>query len=307
MQAQSALSRGNLDLAEALLDQIVKQETKFGNGLVVEELERVRKQLKPIQIERLRKMADDAHARGTWRQKVGALRALVKLLPDDEDAVDRLPLAEDCHKHSWLYDNVRAFVQSGNEAAARVALAQLWEKAPYFGDPENIAPNGIKPPMIRRQLATLFLKPSHHYEPRLPHPIVIETLPYKIGMSSELYRIIHDPTLVSFGAQHSYGFKNARIITDKQGRFGVEDTYRLFDMLSASVLADPLVKRMLRKRSTEWQGYISDIYVNNKKMRHGSIHWLHDRDEIRIGSTTLVFRLPLSYRSGNTGINGLKT
>lgn len=63
-QAQTSAAHGNLDVAEALLRQIVEQQSDFGYGLAAEELERVHEELVPKQLERLRALADEAHAHG---------------------------------------------------------------------------------------------------------------------------------------------------------------------------------------------------------------------------------------------------
>lgn len=143
-QAQSALAHGELDLAEALLQQVVAQEKGFGNGLAAEELKQVREQLAPIQLQRLRTVADQAHIQGAWGQEIGALSALTDRLPEDIELRDRLSLAEDCQTWSFLYDTAREFAQEGDTGATSRTLAQLWAKAPYFGDPAHIAPHGMQ-------------------------------------------------------------------------------------------------------------------------------------------------------------------
>ncbi len=182
MQAQSALAHGNVDLAEALLRQLVEQEEGFGNGLAGEELQSARKQLEPVRIERLLKLADDAHANAAWGQEIGALRALLEITktagadpwnqlatpywdddlhlirsptPKPQVSADtlnaRLKRAENCQKWAWLYDNARAFAQAGDAAATQLALTRLWDKAPEFGDPAHIAPQGVLPPDPNRR------------------------------------------------------------------------------------------------------------------------------------------------------------
>jgi hypothetical protein len=73
-------------------------------------------------------------------------------LPQDGDLPNRLAQAENCQKWAWLYDNARNHARSGDESATAVALRQLWEKAPVFGDPSHIAPKGVTPPGKTRPL-----------------------------------------------------------------------------------------------------------------------------------------------------------
>lgn len=213
MQAQTSQAHGNLDLTEALLRQIVEQQNDFGYGLAAEGLEKVRKQLEPKQIERLRKMANDAWEGGAWGQAIGALRALVERLPDDADLVATLAKAEDCQKWSWLYDNARAFAQSRDAAATRVALTQLWEKAPYFGDPSHISPDGLVTPALLPPFArhtgqpTLTMKESGRV-------VTISKSPFTIGRSRETDLVIGD--LAS-------GRVNTAILLNERGAYFARD------------------------------------------------------------------------------------
>lgn len=257
MQAQSALARGNFDLAEALMRQITEQEPDFGNGLAGEELQRVRKQLEPIQIERLQEMADDAHTRGAWGQEIGALRALASRLPDDKTTVDRLSLAEECQKWAWLYDNARAFARSGDVAATKVALTQLWDKALSFGDPANIAPVGVAIPAPPARFQFQRLTPNQG--PMLykksgtgpDRPTTVTKIPFSIGRR-------YDNDLVLSGGTVS--------------------------AVQAFIEFDPTGSFRVRAANSS-----HGVYVGNSRI---SAQTLKDGDEIRIGDTVLTFRLP---------------
>lgn len=146
MQARSALAHGSLDLAEALLGQITDVDPGFGHGLAAEDLARVRQQLAPIQIDRLQRLASDAHTRGAWGEEIGALRALASRKPDDEVIPVRLEIAEECQKWSYLYAFAQAAARNGDVAAVSANLTSLWEKAPNYGDPARIAPSGLRVP-----------------------------------------------------------------------------------------------------------------------------------------------------------------
>lgn len=332
MQAQTALAHGNLDLAEALLGQVVEQEADFGNGLASEELSKVREQLGPIRIERLRALASEAHAKGAWGQEIGALRALLaaekSTATDAAAQVDELPLpewrvappsyaaalvdesqlpewlrglapgasqtrpasawghatqpqlaaphaatadlmkrlerAENCQKWAWLYENARAFAQSGNEASTRLALSQLWDKAPEYGDPSGIAPYSMQPPVLRpgdvaawadetqlpardAQFPTLGVLSGNE----AGSVVVINKTPFAIGRHEACDLVIPD-----LGVSRLH----ASIICDNGGRYGVCD---------------------------EDSG--NGVFVNEQRI---SVAWLRDGDEITIGRTVLLFRTP---------------
>lgn len=341
MQAQTALAHGDLDLAEALLGQVVEQEADFGNGLAGEELAKVREQLGPVRIERLRTLASDAHAKGAWGQEIGALRALLAAekaaadaaqvnnspasgswgrrasqsgaaSPWDEPAVPdidprarwaapapswnapaatttgwgassdatqpwpaaspvagadlrkRLERAENCQKWAWLYENARAFAQSGDGAATRLALSRLWEKAPEYGDPSGIAPEGMQPPSAPRvdwggstsqaqlparnpQFPTLIVKSGK--EPG--RVVVINKVPFSIGRHRDSDLFIEDLALSRL---------HASIVRDNGGLYGVRD-----------------------------EQSANGVLVNGQRI---SVHWLQDGDEIAIGQVVLLYRTP---------------
>ncbi|MGH2501894.1 MAG: TIR domain-containing protein [Ktedonobacterales bacterium] len=258
MQAQAALAHSNFDLAEALLGQLVEQEADFGSGLAGEELQRVRKQLEPERIQRLLKLAEDAHASGAWGQEIGALRAIVLRLPHDSGMATRLALAEECQRWAWLYDNAIGFAHAGDEAATQIALVQLWSKASYFGDPSHIAPHGLTPPEVSRDDEPSVLVPFNE-APRLivkepkERTITITRVPFTIGRRNDNDLVVEDGTVAA---------AQAVIFRHSNGEFGIQarnDTH--------------------------------GVYVNGKRLR---LHRLLDGDEIKIGAMTMSFQAPSS-------------
>src|SRR5205085_11780768 len=65
-----------------------------------------------------------------------------------------LPVAARNKQCSWLYENALHFATQKDFATARVQLKELWENAPYYGDPAGIAKNlGVQvPPSIQSVL-----------------------------------------------------------------------------------------------------------------------------------------------------------
>ncbi|HEX5570529.1 MAG TPA: TIR domain-containing protein, partial [Ktedonobacterales bacterium] len=340
MQAQTALAHGNLDLAEALLGQVVEQEADFGNGLASEELSKVREQLGPIRIERLRALASEAHAKGAWGQEIGALRALLAAeksaadaaqvnsspasgplrrnawdepavpapspwddpapLPWDAprpwdvpaatttgwgassdatqpwaaaphtataDLTKRLERAENCQKWAWLYENARAFAQSGDEAATRLALSRLWEKAPEYGDPSSIAPDGMTPPVL----------------PPLPRD--------KAGQSADQAKLPprnpQCPTLVVRS-----GMEPGRVVDISKVPFSIgrhRDCDLFLEDLAVSRLHASIIHDNGGLYSVRDENSANGVLVNGRSI---SVHGLQDGDQIQIGSTVLVYRAP---------------
>ncbi len=289
MQAQTALAHGNLDLAEALLRQIVDQEEGFGHGLAGEELQKVRKKLEPMRIERLQQLANDAHARGAWGQEIGALRALLDMQPQEAqvqtnmvvpewmrgremretntssaDLRARLSQAEECQKWAWLYENARAFAQSGDQPATTIALTQLWEKAPVYGDPAHIAPAGVTPPAVHTDTSiptSISAAPAGDsnfatlevlYGADEGRIFRINKLPFTIGSQQGCDLILNDSQVSQRHATISQGFNGSLELRTETPIFGTS--------------------------------------VAGKKIAKGVAHQLHDGDGIQIGSTSFVFR-----------------
>lgn len=269
MQALTAQASDNLDLAEALLGQLVEQEADFGHGLADEELQRVRKQLVPVRIQRLRTLADEAHATGAWGQEIGALRALSARVPDDGTIAGRLKLAENCQKWAWLYEDAHALALSGDKAATRLALLRLWDKAPEYGDPSGIAPDGMQPPKLasvrqsppnplplRNQVQlpardTQFPTLVAQAGDKLGRVVVINKVPFTIGRDKGNDLVIEDQALSRL---------HATINSGNRELYGVRD-----------------------------EGTSNGTYVNGQRI---SVQWLKDGDEIEVGQTVLLFRTP---------------
>lgn len=288
MQAQVSLAHGNLDLAEALLQQIVDQEDGFGHGLASEELQKVRKELEPIRIERLHELAYDAHTRGAWGQEIGALRALlgmqtqgaqtlplsfVEKWPAQESASSsadlkaRLSQAEECQKWAWLYENARAFAQSGDQAATTIALTQLWQKAPFYGDPAHIAPVGVEPPADHADSSVL--PPETASTPSVPvHDTASGTLTVLTG--AEKGRTVEISKVpFTIGSQQGCDLilngwhvsqRHATILQGVNGLLAIKNESPIFGASVAGV-----------------------------KVEHGAVRRLQDGDEILLGSVSFVF------------------
>lgn len=136
-----AKSENNLERAAILWQQVLDRNPNFGNGTLAPEMEKLMKALHPIRVKRLRERADNAHNAGEWGQEIGTWKALLGLQPDDAQAKERIPIAEQNQAFAWMYQAAAQFVQEGKDAAAVAQLRMLMQYAPYYGDPASLAPN----------------------------------------------------------------------------------------------------------------------------------------------------------------------
>lgn len=100
--------------------------------------------------------AEEARAEGRWDDEIAARQALLRLNPKDEQiaapqallrqnpedkqTANEITIAEQNKKWAWRYTNVRQFVAEGELPAARAELERLWRDAPFYGDPNGLAP-----------------------------------------------------------------------------------------------------------------------------------------------------------------------
>jgi hypothetical protein len=96
---------------------------------------RLRQELHPLRVQRLRERAKQAHSRGEWGQEIGAWRALLNLEPQDTQAQEAIPKAEYNQKYAWMYEIAAQFVEEGLLKPAALQLNILWQDAPDYGDP----------------------------------------------------------------------------------------------------------------------------------------------------------------------------
>ena len=276
MQAQAALAHESLDVAEILLQRVVASDQHFGNGIAAEELNRIRRQIEPTQIIRLCEIADRAHERGAWSEEIGALRALISRLspnisreplfdsnanPQTEltyeeiasEAWKQLQIARECQKWSWLYDNARKFIEANDAAAALLAVQQLWEKVPEYGDPASIVPSGLRP----------------------PSPTKVRDMPRSNSAVARLVEVEGPHT----GAVYPILQQDIVIGRSEECDIFLEDL--AVSRVHATVTHDPYSSFILQDENSA-----NGTFVNgNRIIRYP----LTDGDEVQIGATILVF------------------
>jgi Tol biopolymer transport system component len=139
IQAIKARANNDLDQAEALLQQIVTRDARFGNSVPAQQLEEIQNQLLPIQLARLRKQAMQAEAQGSWGEAVSAWQAFLEREQGDIEARAALERDKQNRDSEWLYINALTLAQQKD----RVAFRQMWQllvaHAPSYGDPNSIA------------------------------------------------------------------------------------------------------------------------------------------------------------------------
>ncbi len=55
------------------------------------------------------------------------------------EASERLSVARHNQQHAWMYENAKKFVAEGDLSSAKQQLTSLWQSAPYYGDPLDLA------------------------------------------------------------------------------------------------------------------------------------------------------------------------
>lgn len=151
-RAAEAKRRGDLETAAFLLQHILDRDSSAMGGLVAEDLRQLDEQLYMPRYQRLRQEAEEARLNGEYSREVFALQALLDLGRPDGWAEEYLPTAKENSNMMASYLVVEDLVQEGNFAQAKEELRRLWKKAPFFGDPADIAPAlGLKVPITYEQ------------------------------------------------------------------------------------------------------------------------------------------------------------
>ncbi len=137
-QGFAAKAHGDLEQAEALLSQVVERDARFGDGVAAQQLEETRQQLLPPQLARLRQQGRQAEAKGAWAEAIGAWKALLERVPDDVETQTALERDQQNRDASWLYSTARDLVQKGDWSAFQEMWRLLHERAPFYGDPDEV-------------------------------------------------------------------------------------------------------------------------------------------------------------------------
>lgn len=138
MQARSAFARADWDTAEALLQQVVARDPKYDRGAAQADVAISRKNLLPVQINRLKTKADAAHHAGQWGEEIACWRAVLGIDASHQEAKQRLAIAEQNQQAERIYKRAGAFAKAKDLVAARGEIERLKTEAPFYGDPEQL-------------------------------------------------------------------------------------------------------------------------------------------------------------------------
>jgi len=152
-EGMMARSAGNLERAFTLWQQILQHNPHYKNGTLVPQMDRLLEELYPLRSKRLRKQADEARRDGAWQQEIDSWNALVsvenqwrahrggnpKRASVEQEAKEHISIAKQNLQYAWMYENAVQFINNGNQDAAKTTLQELWQHAPYYGDPSNLA------------------------------------------------------------------------------------------------------------------------------------------------------------------------
>ncbi|HEU5199747.1 MAG TPA: toll/interleukin-1 receptor domain-containing protein [Ktedonobacterales bacterium] len=135
----AARAQGDLERTAIFWKQVLDRNPSFGNGTLTPQMQRLMAELHPIRVQRLREQAEQAHRSGAWGQEIGAWQALSGLEPEDKQAKERLPVAQQNQQYAWMYENAQEFAKAKNIPALKEQVGLLWQHAPYYGDPAGLA------------------------------------------------------------------------------------------------------------------------------------------------------------------------
>jgi hypothetical protein len=249
-----------LERNATLWQQVLERDARFQSGTLAIQMQRLQKELHPLRIQRLRERAIQAHTRGAWSQKIGALQALLALEPGESVAKARLALAKLHLRYAWMYESALQFIAEQTFDAARVQLQMHWQEDPYYGDPAGL---------------------SLQIGPYLPQPpaqqgVLIGTLRVETGQKSGQVYILRKEQLSIGRSRESDIFLedlalsrlHASIITTGNGSYTLQD-----------------------------KGSANGTKVNGQPVRKNHPYLLCSGDKIQLGQTVLAFETSFSaYR-----------
>jgi hypothetical protein len=183
----TAQTKGDLETALLYWKQILGPEPRYLNGDLATRVQAVEDRLRPIRIENIKrraqadfqqgqwadlilllgnlrdldarstaafaldllhKTADACYRAGRWNDEIAAWDLIRRWQPHYPHADERRQVAITNKSQAPRYVVVRQFLAAGNIDLARSELQALWQSAPYYGDPENLAPKlGLTVPM----------------------------------------------------------------------------------------------------------------------------------------------------------------
>ncbi|MBN8590364.1 MAG: toll/interleukin-1 receptor domain-containing protein [Anaerolineae bacterium] len=134
-----AKNQADLDRAARYWTKLYEINPKFGNGDLSRQLMKLNEELLPIRVKRFTELANEACQLGDWGREIKSWDEVLRYQPRNREAAKRRKLAVLHNENSWYYENAKNCVLANRPEAAIEQLKMLYEKAPYYGDPENIA------------------------------------------------------------------------------------------------------------------------------------------------------------------------
>ena len=86
-----------------------------------------------------RRRAEVSRKAGNWTQEIQCWTILIEYVPYDKLAGLRLPIAEDNQGYVEMYEEAKQLYRAGDKEATKKKLLELWQKAPFYGDPGKLA------------------------------------------------------------------------------------------------------------------------------------------------------------------------
>lgn len=153
-QGLAAKIKGDLEHAANLWQQVLARDPSYANGTLATEMEGLQAELQLIRVRSLHEQAEQAHSTGEWGKEISAWQALLEMEPKDAQISERISVAQENQKYIYLYVRAQEFAKAKNVAELKTQLEHLWQKAPYYGDPDGLAKRaGLKaPPSFREAM-----------------------------------------------------------------------------------------------------------------------------------------------------------
>jgi tetratricopeptide (TPR) repeat protein len=127
-EGMGLLAQGKPEEAVTYLQRVLDNDPTYDNG-----------RLAPRVIKLQRRQARQFYQAAKWREEIVAWKALLRIDSEDEQALERLSIAEVNLRRAPMYERACRFTSAGNFAAARNLLKELWDISPYYGDPAGLA------------------------------------------------------------------------------------------------------------------------------------------------------------------------
>lgn len=130
--------------AAIILQHITDRAPTYFGGQAQRDLADLEAQLYSARVARLHAQAEQARREGQYGVEAASLEALLALGDRDKSAIawarEYLPIAQQNREMLGPYNVILQRIADGDVSTARTLLQNLWEQAPYFRDPANIAP-----------------------------------------------------------------------------------------------------------------------------------------------------------------------